>query len=75
MVMSGVQKKIASRFIRMAIHNHIKGTYFKKGVHPTVEQVMQDINEDNLSTLLLYFTVEEIKTKIAESIRRQECKE
>lgn len=58
----------------MAIHKQVKG-YFKKGVHPTVEQVMQDINEDSLSTLLLYFTIEEIEKKIEESIRRQECKE
>jgi len=75
MVMSRVQKKIADRFMCMAIHNHVKKTYFKKGVCPTVEQVMQDINEDSLSTLLLYFTVEEIKEKTVESIRRQECKE
>lgn len=69
--MSRVQKWTADRFLLMAIHKQVKG-YFKKGVYPATEQIMQDINEDSLSTLLLYFTVEEIKEKIEESIRRQE---
>ena len=72
--MSKIQKKVADRFMGMTIHKQVKD-YFKKGVHPTVEQIMQDINEDSLSTLLLYFTVEETKGKIEKSIRRQECKE
>ena len=74
MVMSRVQRKVVNKFMGMAIHKQVKD-YFKKGMRPTVEQIMQDINEDSLSTLLLYFTVEEIKEKIEESIRRQECKE
>jgi len=72
--MSRIQKKVVDGFIDMAINKQVKG-YFKKGMHPTVEQVMQDIDEDNLNYILLCFTVEEIKEKIEGSIRRQECKE
>jgi len=72
--MSRIQKKVVDGFIDMAINKQVKG-YFKKGMHPTVEQVVQDINEDSLDFILLHFTIEEIKEKIEKSIRRQECKE
>jgi len=73
--MSRVQKWTAAKFMYTTIHNHIKKSYIKKGIHPTVEQVMQDINEGSLNSLPLYFTVEEIEEKVEESIRRQKCKE
>lgn len=75
MVMSRIQKKVADRFLRMTIHNQVKG-YFKKGVHPTVEQVMQDIDKQALGILLSQgYTEDKIKEIVEESIRRQECKE
>ena len=76
MVMSRVQKKIADRFMCMAIHNHVKKTYFKKGVHPTVEQVIQNIDKQALNILHSQgYTEDKIKEIVEESIRRQECKE
>ena len=75
MVMSGIQKKIADRFMRMTIYWHIQSTYFKRGVTPTAEQVMQDINDSALNTLLAQgYTEDGIKEMVEGIIRRQKCK-
>ena len=75
MVMSNIQKKIANKFMRMTIGSHIKG-YIKKGIHPTTEQVMQNINQSALNTLAQYgYTHEEISKVVEDIIRRQKCKE
>ena len=74
MVMSKLQKKIADRFMRKTIYHHVNETYFEKSITPTVEQVMQNINEEALNTLLTYYTLEEIKGITEEIIRRQLCK-
>ena len=75
MVISGLQKKIADRFMRMTIYWHIKKTYFNIGVTPTVEQVMQDINKDALNTMLSQgYTEDDIRQMIDAVIRRRKCK-
>lgn len=72
--MSKLQKKIATRLMRVTIYNHVNKTYLKKGLTPTTEQVMQDMDKKALSTLLGYYTLDEIKGIIEKTIRRQLCK-
>ena len=75
MVMSRIQKKISDRFIRMTIKYHIERTYYKKGITPTGEQVIQDIDKEALNTLLSQgYTEDKIKEIVEDTIRRQKCK-
>ena len=68
----GIQKKIADKFLRMTISGHIKKRYSKKGITPTVEQVMQDIPATKMIVLLQNgYTREEITGIGGEVIRRQ----
>lgn len=70
-----IQKKIADGFMRMQVHKHIKDTYFKRGVTPTVEQVIMDIDEKALNILLAQgYTIEEIRSMTVEVINRQNAK-
>lgn len=71
MTMAKIQKKITNRFMHMVIYNYIKEEYLKKGVHPTVEQVIQDIDKDKLAILLQNgYTMEEITKMVSEAIGR-----
>ena len=66
-----IQKAIADRFMRMVIYRQVGG-YIKKGIHPTAEQVMQDIDRKSLDTLIQQgYTIEEITGIAEEVIRRQ----
>lgn len=71
-----VQKRLYDFFMRLAMKRHIKKEYFKKGITPTAEQVLSDINPSSLSTLISqgYF-VEDIKGIVEEIIGRHKCKE
>ena len=75
MVMSKIKRKIADRFLHVTIYYHINNTYFKKGITPTVEQVIQDIDKDALNTLLSQgYTEDEINKIVEDTIRRKKCK-
>lgn len=68
MTLSGLQKKIADKFLQETIKHHIKKEYLEKGITPTVEQVLQDIPAKKMLIILQNgYTREEI-TKIAEDI-------
>jgi len=73
MVMNRAEKTVTLAFMKSVMHNHIK-SYSKKGIQPTTEQVMNDIDKDKLATILNYFSEEEIKNAIEDVIRRQKCK-
>jgi len=72
-IMNRVEKTVTLAFMKSVIHNHIK-SYSKKGIQPTVEQVMNDIDKDKLITILNYLSEDEIKGAIEDTIRRQKCK-
>lgn len=72
MTMTGMQKKIANRFMQMTINTHVTKEYFEKKIHPTTEQVMQDISSKKLIVLMQYgYTKEEIATMIDDVITRK----
>jgi len=75
MVMSRAEKTVTLALMKSVIHGHIKKNYFKKGIQPTVEQVMSDIDKDKLNIILRYLNENEIKSAIEDAIRRQKCKE
>ena len=75
MVISRIRRKISDRFIRMTIYYHINNTYFKKGITPTGEQVIQDIDKNTLNTLISQgYTEDKIKEIVEDTIRRNKCK-
>lgn len=72
MTMTGMQKKIANRFMQMTINTHVTKEYFEKKIHLTTEQVMQDISSEKLIVLMQYgYTKEEIATMIDDVITRK----
>lgn len=72
MPLAGIQKKIADRLMKSAISHHIKTEYLKKGVIPTVSQVMQDIPVEKMLVLLRSgYSREEIEGMAEDVIRRQ----
>jgi len=76
MVMSGIQKRVADKLMRVTIKHHVNKTYFKKGLCPTTEQVMQDIDRKILDTLLLQgYTEGEIGKMVEDTIKELKCKE
>ena len=70
-----IQEKIAGRLMHEVIKQRIKG-YNKRGICPTVEQVMQDINQEAFNILAQCgYTEDKIKGIVEDIIRRKTCKE
>jgi len=62
MVMSGIQKRVADKLMRVTIKHHVNKTYFKKGLF--------------LDTLLLQgYTEGEIGKMVEDTIKELKCKE
>jgi len=65
------KKTLTDRYMRFVIEGHIKEHYYKKGITPTTNQVMQNISSDKLNLLCQQgYTEDEIKTMVEETIRR-----
>jgi len=70
--MSRLQKRIADGLMKGVIKQHIEKEYFKKGITPTIEQVLQDIPSEKMLALLQSgYTKEEIAEMIEGIIRRK----
>ena len=71
-MLSGIGKKLTDKLMSVTIKHYIKERYFKKSVHPTVEQVMMDLNREKLDTLLQQgYTEEEIREMVEIAIERK----
>ena len=67
---SGVQQKIVDSIMKRTISNHLK-YYRKKGIKPTVEQVMLDISDKALDTLTTYgYTQDMIKETVISELEK-----
>ena len=74
-MVTGLKKKMADLLMREAIKHHVSKTYFKKGVTPTAEQVMQNIDKKALNILLSQgYTEDEIRGMVENTIKEQKCK-
>jgi len=69
-IFSEAQEKIIDSTMRQAVKKQLKG-YRKRGIQPTAERVMQDINDNALTTLASYgYTPEKIKVVVDDELRR-----
>jgi len=70
--LEGVQISIANKFMRETIKHHIKREYYKKGIVPTTQQVMQDIPAQKMLVFLNNgFTREGIEGMVEDIIGRR----
>jgi len=66
-----IQKSMADKFMRMVIENHLR-VKAKKGIYPTADQVMQEINKKTFDVLLQHgYTEEGIKAVVEDIIGRR----
>ena len=66
------QKKITDTFMRTMIEKHVNNRYFKKGLQPETEQVMQDIDDNALNVLMQHgYTREEIAMTVSEVLAKK----
>ena len=67
-----VQEKTIAKVMQQTVRKHLK-SYRKKGIHPTAEQVMQDIDSNTLAKLTSYgYPPDRIKVVVDNELRR--CK-
>jgi len=71
-VLAKVQEKVINSVMRQTIRKQLK-SYRKRGISPTAEQVMQDINDNAQSTLTTHgYPPERIKVVVETELRRLE---
>lgn len=69
-IFNKIEEKVVTETMRQTIRDHLKG-YKKKGVIPTVEQIIQDIKSEALETLAQHgYSIDRIKEIVEEEIRR-----